>query len=143
MNTLTRLNLAGTKVADYEPLAALPLETLVCSAPVRDLAFLRRMPLRWLRIADAAAVRNLAVLSEITTMETLELPTESLALPEVEVVAIEKLRTHPALRFVSMGALKGEPASSPPPKEQFWRAWDRANALPRSLRAAGMRGKLT
>ncbi len=121
---LRELNATGIPAQDYTPLAGLPLETFTGGARLDDLSFLRGAPLRTLRISEGPRPRNLAVLAEIKTLETLFLPPDFRKLPAAELAAFEKLRAHPALRAIRLASAPGERADLAVPKEQFWREWD-------------------
>jgi serine/threonine protein kinase len=125
---LREFNAYGTPAEDYTPLMGLPLESFTGGPKLNDLSFLRGAPLRTLRISGGPIPRNLAVLSEIKTLETLFLPPDFRRLSAAELEAFEKLRTHPALRELRIASARGERAELAVPREQFWREWDASQA---------------
>ena len=93
---------------DFAALTGRPLQRLcLLSARVRDLGFVRGMPLKILALGDCQEVRNLRVLSQIPTLESLLLPSDYWLYPGEELEAIAALKTHPGLKQLGAEYMKG------------------------------------
>jgi hypothetical protein len=72
---IKNINLSRAPVLDFSPLAQLPLEECYLEhSRITDLAVLRGKPLKELCLWGCAQARNYAVLTEIKTLENLQLP---------------------------------------------------------------------
>ena len=129
---------SGTSVQDFTPLSGLPLE--VCwleSTDVGDLGFLKGAPLKKLILWNCRKVRNLAVLSDIRTLEMLLLPAIPSDIPVKDFEAIEGLRNHPSLKQLAAWVRPTSTIENLSPKDEFWKNWDRDFAWALRLRKAG------
>ena len=131
------LDVSGNPVQDFKPLTGMPLEVcLLQGVRVGDLAFLKGTPLKQLALMGSVGARNLAVLSEIRTLEVLTLPDMS-DLSIEDFTAVEAFRNHPSIKQLADEipiAMKLQNISS---KDDFWKNWDRNYAWQLRLRKAG------
>ena len=138
------LNCMQSNVTDFSPLANLPLRTLYMhDCTVGDLGFLRAMPLELLDLSKTKSASNFAVLAGIKSLEELTLPSDLDILPDVELDAIETLRTHPALNRLS---------NHPPEKAvpltlrtvpTFWAEWPQNISWQRALRRLNVNARVS
>jgi Leucine-rich repeat (LRR) protein/tRNA A-37 threonylcarbamoyl transferase component Bud32 len=135
---LQKLDVTSVPVTDFSPLKGLPLE--ICflqSDRVGDLGFLKGLPLKQLALMGTTDVRNLAVLSEIRTLEVLALPDVS-SLSNEDLTAIENLRNHPSIKQLAAFSPIQISLANIPSKDEFWKNWDRDFAWALRLRKAGI-----
>jgi serine/threonine protein kinase len=141
---LKLVNLSGMKVASFEPLANLPIETLrLDKTNVHDLEFLKKMPLRQLTLCGGRELRNIRVLSGLTSLVTICLPEDFYRLPASELRAVDSLRSHPGVNKIAALAVSPKDLESLPDKKAFWETWDRDCHWIHELHARGFSFKLT
>jgi eukaryotic-like serine/threonine-protein kinase len=130
---LKKLDATAVPVTDFSPLAGLPLESCLLQAVrVGDLAFLKGAPLKQLSLVGSV-MRNLAILSEIRTLEVLALP-NMYDLSDEDFSAVEALRNHPSIK--QLAAEVPISMKQAPSKDEFWKNWDRDYAWALRLRKA-------
>jgi hypothetical protein len=121
---LQSLDCTAIPVSDFSILEALPLRHLtLASTPIDNLTFLRRLPLESLSLESCIKARHFEVLADILSLETLILPAEYPDLPEEELLSIESLRHHPALRKI-LYRERLKIHGAPQTKEEFWKDFD-------------------
>ncbi len=131
-------------VLDFTPLVGVPLEALsLQQTRVRDLGFVRGMPLKLLMLYGCEEVRNLSVLSDIPTLETLLLPGDYRTFPPEEVKAIAALKTHPHLKQIAADFMRGSSSDTLQSKDLFWRDWAMEESVVEPLRTLGLDPTLT
>jgi len=137
---LRQVTLDSQPAGDFDALAGAPIEKLLLGSPlVGDLAFLSAMPLKTLLLGNCLNSRNLAVLANLQTLETLILPVNSAELPEEERAAIDRLESLPRLlQITDQNVERGEIASSIGSREEFWPRWKGHRLLRSRLVAAGL-----
>jgi Leucine-rich repeat (LRR) protein/tRNA A-37 threonylcarbamoyl transferase component Bud32 len=136
---LMELDASSVGVTDFTPLVGLPLEILILQGVrVGDLGFLKGLPLKHLVIANTISVHNLAVLSEIRTLEALALPDLS-SLSVADFTAVENLRNHPSIKQLAVYTPIIISIANAPSKDEFWKNWDRDYAWALRLSKAGVR----
>jgi Leucine-rich repeat (LRR) protein len=157
---LRLLECSYTPITDYSPIATLrSLEQMALQGvQINDLQFLRGLPLKVLVLARAQGVRNLGLLSEIKTLETLVLPRNPFEvadsqdrarfgverrLERAEMDSIEALRNHPNLKQLSCTLPAGGSADSAEATMVFWSNWDRTMQWWRRAREAELQMKTT
>jgi tetratricopeptide (TPR) repeat protein len=122
---LQHLDATAISATDFDALAASPLETLICQfTRVRDLGFLKAMPLRMISLWHCLEARNYAVFTNIATLEVLQLPANCRELPEHELQAIGALQQHPTLRQIDDDLMDGMRLGQARFTERFWRHWN-------------------
>jgi eukaryotic-like serine/threonine-protein kinase len=134
---LKKLDATGVPVTDFSPLTGLPIEICFLQGErVGDLAFLKGAPLKQLTLLGSVGVRNLAILSEIRTLEVLGLPNLS-DLSVQEFSAVEALRNHPSIKQLAAEIPINLKLQNFPSKDEFWKNWERDHAWALRLRRAG------
>ena len=132
------IDLSLTPIVDFSPLAKLPLEKCYLQRNrIVSLSVLRELPLRELVLWGCVDARHYAVLSEIKTLELLQLPSEYRSLPATDYDAIGALRSHPKLRQLGAEVMSQMDYANTSPKEVFWRDWDREQTFVPALRKTG------
>lgn len=133
------LNLKGTQITNFTPLAGMPLEDLdLAETRVGDLAFLRGAPLKTLILSGCTNVRNLRVLLDIPTLDTVYLPANHRFLAPDDVQAIAMLKSHPGLKRIGVGKMEGWDPRNAPEKERFFSDHEFEQNLAAQLRSAGI-----
>src|SRR6185503_16148946 len=137
--TIKSIDLSMAPVLDFSPLSQFPLEKCyLLRNRIADLSVLRGKPLKELQLWGCTDARNYAVLSEIKTLEFLQLPFGYRNLPEAEYAAIGALRNHPTLRQLGSEIMSTMRNAATTSKDLFWQDWDREQTFLPALHRSGI-----
>jgi len=147
---LTWLDASNIPADDYSPLAGAPLEFFMTQhSPIRDLSFLEGSPIRTLALSECHEALGYAVLEGLESLNLLVLPNSFRSLPKEELAAIARLRKSPTLKSIDTAQRRGRSKrgsswniETSQPADEFWKQWDRLDAIVSSLKEGGIRFNL-
>jgi len=141
---LTVFDASGIPADDYSPLAGAPLETFMTqNSPIRDLSFLEGSPIQVLALHNCNEALGYAALEGLESLSLLILPDGYRNLPPEELAAIAKLRNSPTLKNIeSVGHRSGRGKAflinTAQTSDEFWKNWDREEAIISYLKESGL-----